>query len=325
MLISHDSNQLFRISHLQCAEMSSDDGSALDDRISTPDREYNNIPHHRERDSSREYSGKRSSGGGSDQRRPPQNLPMQQSKAQQQPPPSDTSSAGSPTQQRSQKYNYDQTDISEFQMRSRASQPATSPFTNDDLTNAEPLAEVAPDVTQFNNTRRGADRVTRYVNVSGTEPGDSGTAGRWKVSAKIQQLLNTLKRPKRRPLPEFYEDNDIELEIAANPKDPNAPKPEGGIMTPVQGEQLAVMTGLSRTLESALQRFGTNSFKSPMATVMDPNMKMSTTLTYGKLLSRAMKIAYALSTKIFSKGAENVALKAGDRVALVYPNSDPLK
>lgn len=187
------------------------------------------------------------------------------------------------------------------------------------------LAEVAPDVTQFNNTRRGADRVTRYVNVSNTEPGDSGTAGRWKVSAKIQQLLNTLKRPKRRPLPEFYEDNDIELEIAANPKDPNAPKPEGGIMTPVQGEQLAVMTGLSRTLESALQRFGTNSFKSPMATVMDPNMKMSTTLTYGKLLSRAMKIAYALSTKVFSKGAENVTLKAGDRVALVYPNSDPLK
>lgn len=42
----------------------------------------------------------------------------------------------------------------------------------------------------------------------------TGTTGRWKVSAKIQQLLNTLKRPKRRPLPEFYEDNDIELEIA---------------------------------------------------------------------------------------------------------------
>lgn len=54
--------------------------------------------------------------------------------------------------------------------------------------------------------------------------------GRWKVSAKIQQLLNTLKRPKRRPLPEFYEDDDIELEIAANPKDPNAPKPEGNLL-----------------------------------------------------------------------------------------------
>lgn len=64
--------------------------------------------------------------------------------------------------------------------------------------------------------------------------------GRWKVSAKIQQLLNTLKRPKRRPLPEFYEDDDIELEEAANPKDPNAPKPEGGVMTPAPGESLVV-------------------------------------------------------------------------------------
>ena len=66
------------------------------------------------------------------------------------------------------------------------------------------------------------------------------STGRWKVSAKIQQLLNTLKRPKRRPLPEFYEDDDIELEIAANPKDPNAPKPEGATMTPAIGEQLVV-------------------------------------------------------------------------------------
>lgn len=82
-----------------------------------------------------------------------------------------------------------------------------------------------------------------------------GTTGRWKVSAKIQQLLNTLKRPKRRPLPEFYEDNDIELEIAANPKDPNAPKPEGLTMTPVScSEPLVVPSGLPRTLEAALQR-----------------------------------------------------------------------
>ena len=34
-------------------------------------------------------------------------------------------------------------------------------------------------------------------------------------------LLNTLKKPKRRHLAEFYEDDDIELEMAANPKDPN--------------------------------------------------------------------------------------------------------
>lgn len=66
------------------------------------------------------------------------------------------------------------------------------------------------------------------------------------MSAKIQQLLNTLKRPKRRPLPEFYEDDDIELEIAANSKDPHAPHPEGGIMTPAVGEPLIVSVHTSR-------------------------------------------------------------------------------
>ena len=55
----------------------------------------------------------------------------------------------------------------------------------------------------------------------------NGTVARWKVSAKIQQLLNTLKKPRKRHLEEFYEDDDIELEMAANPKDPNAPSPEG--------------------------------------------------------------------------------------------------
>ncbi len=64
--------------------------------------------------------------------------------------------------------------------------------------------------------------------------------GRWKVSAKIQQLLNTLKRPKRRPLPEFYVDDETDLEIAANVKDPNAPKPEGNTMSPAVGEALVV-------------------------------------------------------------------------------------
>jgi hypothetical protein len=62
-----------------------------------------------------------------------------------------------------------------------------------------------------------------------------GTDG-WTLSAKIQQLLNTLKQPKRRPQTEFYEDDDIELETAANPKDPNAPKPESSSMTSAVGE-----------------------------------------------------------------------------------------
>lgn len=43
----------------------------------------------------------------------------------------------------------------------------------------------------------------------------------------------------------------------------------------------------------------------------------------GKLLSRSYKIAYALLTKSFSKNGDT-SLKSGDRVALVYPNNDPI-
>ena len=50
---------------------------------------------------------------------------------------------------------------------------------------------------------------------------------------------------------------------------------------------------------------------------------MSITLTYGKLLSRSQKIAYALLNRVGFKNTE-VNVKPGDRVALVYPNNDPL-
>ncbi|XP_063986647.1 disco-interacting protein 2 homolog A isoform X3 [Diachasmimorpha longicaudata] len=180
-----------------------------------------------------------------------------------------------------------------------------------------------PDVTHTTTQSRrpGADRVNRYHVV---DENNTGTTGRWKVSAKIQQLLNTLKRPKRRPLPEFYEDDDIELEIAANPKDPNAPKPEGGIMTPALGEQLSVPSGLPRSLEAAIQRYGSATYKAPAATVLDPNGKLCITLTYGKLQSRSHKIAYTLLNKALSRNPGDVCLKPGDRIALVYPNNDPI-
>ncbi|XP_031776930.1 disco-interacting protein 2 isoform X9 [Nasonia vitripennis] len=181
-----------------------------------------------------------------------------------------------------------------------------------------------PDVTHTTTQSRrpaGADRVNRYHVV---EDNNTGTTGRWKVSAKIQQLLNTLKRPKRRPLPEFYEDDDIELEIAANPKDPNAPKPEGGTMTPAVGEQLSVPSGLPRSVEASIQRYGSASYKAPAATVLDPNGKLCVTLTYGKLLSRSYKIAYTLLNKALSRVVGECCLKPGDRIALVYPNDDPI-
>ncbi|XP_044766806.1 disco-interacting protein 2 isoform X8 [Coccinella septempunctata] len=196
---------------------------------------------------------------------------------------------------------------------------------NDVMQNIRPYSQ-PPDVTH--NTAQGgrrppaADRLNRYASSTSDDTIGTGT-GKWKVSAKIQQLLNTLKKPKRRPLPEFYQDDDIELEIAANPKDPNAPKPEGGCMTPSLGDPLVIPSGLPRNIEAAISRYGCASFKAPVATVLDPNGKLTVTLTYGKLLTRSWKIAYALLTKSFGKNGDT-SLKSGDRVALVYPNNDPI-
>lgn len=53
-------------------------------------------------------------------------------------------------------------------------------------------------------------------------------------------------------------------------------------MTPAIGEQLIVPSGLPRNLEAAIQRYGSATFKAPVATVLDPNGKLTTTLTYGK-------------------------------------------
>jgi acyl-CoA synthetase (AMP-forming)/AMP-acid ligase II len=52
-------------------------------------------------------------------------------------------------------------------------------------------------------------------------------------------------------------------------------------------------------------------------------IKISSFFFTGKLLSRSHKIAYALLNRIGFKPTE-VNVKPGDRVALVYPNNDPL-
>ncbi|KAG7217899.1 hypothetical protein INR49_020781 [Caranx melampygus] len=61
-----------------------------------------------------------------------------------------------------------------------------------------------------------------------------------RVSTKIQQLLNTLKRPKRPPLSEFFTDDSEEIVEVPQP-DPNTPKPEGRQIIPVKGEPLGVV------------------------------------------------------------------------------------
>uniref|UniRef100_A0A673CZH0 DMAP1-binding domain-containing protein n=1 Tax=Sphaeramia orbicularis TaxID=375764 RepID=A0A673CZH0_9TELE len=149
---------------------------------------------------------------------------------------------------------------------------------------------------------------------------DSGVPVSSRVSAKIQQLVNTLKRPKRPPLREFFVDDFEELLEVQQP-DPNQPKAEGAQMVAMRGEQLGVVTNWPPSLEAALQRWGTISPKAPCLTTMDTNGKPLYVLTYGKLWSRSVKVAYNLLHKLGTK--QEPLVRPGDRVALVFPNNDP--
>uniref|UniRef100_A0A8C2RES3 DMAP1-binding domain-containing protein n=1 Tax=Capra hircus TaxID=9925 RepID=A0A8C2RES3_CAPHI len=141
-----------------------------------------------------------------------------------------------------------------------------------------------------------------------------------RVSSKIQQLLNTLKRPKRPPLKEFFVDDFEELLEVQQP-DPNQPKPEGSQMVVLRGEPLAEGSW-PPSLLAALQQWGTTQPRAPCLTALDTAGKAVYTLTYGKLWSRSLKLAYTLLNKLTNKNEP--LLKPGDRVALVFPNSDPV-
>ncbi|MBN3293290.1 DIP2C protein, partial [Polypterus senegalus] len=134
----------------------------------------------------------------------------------------------------------------------------------------------------------------KYGNAELMETGD-GVPVSSRVSAKIQQLVNTLKRPKRPPLREFFVDDFEELLEVQQP-DPNQPKSEGAQMLPLRGEQLGVVTNWPPSLEAALQR-------------------------WGKLWTRSMKVAYNILHKLGTK--QEPMVRPGDRVALVFPNNDP--
>ncbi|XP_026168937.1 disco-interacting protein 2 homolog C isoform X2 [Mastacembelus armatus] len=159
----------------------------------------------------------------------------------------------------------------------------------------------------------------KYGNAELMETGD-GVPVSSRVSAKIQQLVNTLKRPKRPPLREFFVDDFEELLEVQQP-DPNQPKAEGAQMVAMGGEQLGVVTNWPPSLEAALQRWGTISPKAPCLTTMDTNGKPLYVLTYGKLWSRSVKVAYNLLHKLGTK--QEPLVRPGDRVALVFPNNDP--
>uniref|UniRef100_A0AAQ4P9C2 DMAP1-binding domain-containing protein n=1 Tax=Gasterosteus aculeatus aculeatus TaxID=481459 RepID=A0AAQ4P9C2_GASAC len=142
-----------------------------------------------------------------------------------------------------------------------------------------------------------------------------------RVSSKIQQLLNTLKRPKRPPLREFFVDDFEELLDVQQP-DPNQPKPEGQHMSPLEGDPLGGVNTWPPSLPAALHRWGTTQPKSPCLTALDNAGKPVYTLTYGKLWTRSQKLAYTLLNKLSTRNEP--LLVPGDRVALVFPNNDPV-
>uniref|UniRef100_A0A3Q4N4K0 Disco interacting C n=1 Tax=Neolamprologus brichardi TaxID=32507 RepID=A0A3Q4N4K0_NEOBR len=195
--------------------------------------------------------------------------------------------------------------------------PDVTGYTNN---TANTTANDAIQVERAPGAGTAAQRQTpKYGNAELMETGD-GVPVSSRVSAKIQQLVNTLKRPKRPPLREFFVDDFEELLEVQQP-DPNQPKAEGAQMVPMGGEQLGVVTNWPPSLEAALQRWGTISPKAPCLTTMDTNGKPLYVLTYGKLWSRSVKVAYNLLHKLGTK--QEPLVRPGDRVALVFPNNDP--
>uniref|UniRef100_A0A671S5Y5 Disco-interacting protein 2 homolog C n=1 Tax=Sinocyclocheilus anshuiensis TaxID=1608454 RepID=A0A671S5Y5_9TELE len=163
----------------------------------------------------------------------------------------------------------------------------------------------------------------KYGNAKLMETGD-GVPVSSRVSAKIQQLVNTLKQPRRPPLREFFVDDFEELLEVQQP-DPNQPRPEGSQMVAIRGEPLGVVTNWPPSLEAALQRWGTISPKAPCLTTMDTNGKPLYVLTYGKITLFNYSHTYNDQHPIRSclKSDTFPLLSFHEQVALVFPNNDP--
>ncbi|TKS77548.1 Disco-interacting protein 2 -like protein B-A [Collichthys lucidus] len=137
-------------------------------------------------------------------------------------------------------------------------QPAVS-LLADVLSHTRIENSVPPDVTSSTPQERGS-RVD-------LPPAVRGVPVNSRVSTKIQQLLNTLKRPKRPPLSEFFVDDSEEIVEVPQP-DPNTPKPEGRQIIPVKGEPLGVVSNWPPALQAALARWGATQAKSPALTAL---------------------------------------------------------
>ncbi|KAI6216684.1 DMAP-interaction domain-containing protein [Aphelenchoides besseyi] len=140
-----------------------------------------------------------------------------------------------------------------------------------------------------------------------------------------------LQRPRQRQINEFYRDEDEELEAMAKAVDPNAPRPEGPLITPVRGEIPADFQsgGSQPTVNMILQKHAESQPKAHVGSIIGQNGRVGDSLSYGKLHTRAMKIAHFLLTKqttvLVHGGKEKVPLiRPTDCVALIYPNTEPL-
>ena len=214
--------------------------------------------------------------------------------------------------------------------------PASAAGKTPPPTRAKPVKQLGPPVLPKDPALRESPRMIRHVREGSSSSTGSGSlkkgqhippqqapetmiesmpgrmvAGeiRGGVSNKIQQLLNTLKRPKksRKPIEEYYQDDSRDL---APQSDPNAPKPVGPQIQPAVGVPLQNLPEWHRNMEAAIQHYSISKAKQPAISVIDANGKFASQLTYGKLASKALKVAHFLLNKL---GGGKI-LKPGDRV-----------
>uniref|UniRef100_A0A183B668 Tensin 1 n=1 Tax=Echinostoma caproni TaxID=27848 RepID=A0A183B668_9TREM len=161
-------------------------------------------------------------------------------------------------------------------MDSQLNRDHNDPWTNSPgyYANNSSTGEVSVGTSEFTSQSS-----TSYAN----DRMQSGVVCPNRVSEKIQQLVNTLKRPKRRPLPEYFLDEEDQI-LVRQVTDPSAPRPRGPQSQPLRGEELVVPSGLPRNLESALQRYAGLSCKAPVLTCLDVCGRPTQVLTYAKLL-----------------------------------------
>ncbi|RXN34777.1 disco-interacting 2 -like protein [Labeo rohita] len=135
------------------------------------------------------------------------------------------------------------------------------------------------------------------------------------ISVQRPQVAMITRPPPKYGNAELMETGDVQQ------PDPSLPRPEGAESTPIQGDELDGLKNCPASLEAALLRWGAIAPKAPCLTTTHSNAKQPYTLTYGKLWSKSLKLAYNLLHKLGSK--QEPIIHPGDRVALVYPNSDP--